>query len=398
MEYFLISNITLLFFYGFYRIGLKHLTFFNLNRWYILLSVLGAYLLPLPLLFQEATSTIYLPLIDLNQPVVEPESIVMVLDSVEGFGHQYGIWLSKLYWVGVAVGLILLCYRLIRVLSDRSDDNDYRSYNFFNRIRLGREVSQEDAIRQHEILHMRSGHSYDLVFLELIQLFNWFNPIFYLLKRELKLQQEYWVDEHFSNQKVEYAEKLLAYAMRVPISQFTHEFSNQSILKERVAMLFKEKSQPSGKKYYLLSIPIGLIVLVFSLNLSAYSFAGNISSGIYPQTTLQEKVHDYDQVEVKPRYPGGFDAFRREIGQTVEYPEEALKAGARGTVEISFVVHQDGKIGEVEVIKDVGHGLGAAVLVAVSKRKDWTAGEIQGNPVNVRYSLPVRFDLSAHQN
>lgn len=396
MEYFLISNTTLLAFYGFYRIGLKHLTFFNLNRWYILLSVLGAYLLPLPLLFQEATSAIYLPLIDLNQSVVEPKPIVAVLDSVEEFKHQYGIWLSKLYWVGVAVGLMLLCYRLIRVLSDRGDDNGYRSYNFFNRIRLGREVSQEEAIRQHEVLHMRSGHSYDLVFLELVQLFNWFNPIFYLLKRELKLQQEYWVDEHFSNQKVEYAEKLLAYAMHVPISQFTHEFSNQSILKERIAMLFKEKSQPNGKKYYLLSIPIALIALVSSLNLSAYSLADDISSGIYPQATPQEKVHDYDRVEVKPRYPGGFDAFRREVAQTVEYPEEALKAGVRGVVEVSFVVDQDGKVGEMEVIRDLGHGLGTAVLEAVSKRKDWTAGTIHGKPVNVRYLLPIRFDLSAH--
>ena len=77
---------------------------------------------------------------------------------------------------------------------------------FFNRIRLGRQAAQEEAIRQHtELLHMRSGHSYDLLFLELIQAFNWFNPIFYFLKRELKLQQEYWVDEHFSNQRVAYS-------------------------------------------------------------------------------------------------------------------------------------------------------------------------------------------------
>lgn len=397
MEYFLISNMTLLVFYGFYRIGLKRFTFFNLNRWYILLTVLGTYLLPLPLLFQETTSTVYLPLIDLNQPVVESKPMVMVLDSVEEFRHQYGIWLSRLYWAGVAIGLVLLCYRLIRVLRDRADENGDHSYTFFNRIRLGRQAAQEEAIRQHELLHMRSGHSYDLLFLELIQVFNWFNPIFYFLKRELKLQQEYWVDEHFSNQRVAYSEKLLAYAMRVPVSQFTHEFSNQSILKERIVMLFKEKSHASGKKYYLLSIPLALIVLVFSLNLSAYSLVDANSSGKYSQHPLQEEtVHDYDQVEVKPGYPGGFEAFSREVARATEYPEAAVKAGVRGTVEISFVVDQEGKVADKEVVRDLGHGLGAAVMDAISKSKDWTAGEVQGKAVNVRYLLPVRFDLSAN--
>lgn len=162
-------------------------------------------------------------------------------------------------------------------------------------------------------------------------------------------------------------------------------------------MLFKEKSHVSGKKYYLLSIPLALIVLVFSLNLSAYSLVDANSSGKYSQHPLQEEtVHDYDQVEVKPGYPGGFEVFSREVARATEYPEAAVKAGVRGTVEISFVVDQEGKVADMEVVRDLGHGLGAAVMDAIAKSKDWTAGEIQGKPVNVRYLLPVRFDLSAN--
>jgi protein TonB len=77
----------------------------------------------------------------------------------------------------------------------------------------------------------------------------------------------------------------------------------------------------------------------------------------------------------------------------------AREAGFEGTVFVRFVVEPDGRISNVEVLKDntPGGGLKEAALKAVESMNQmgdrWNPGKQRGNPVRVRVVVPVKFKL-----
>lgn len=56
-----------------------------------------------------------------------------------------------------------------------------------------------NEILNHEMAHIRFRHTYDLLLVELVKLFHWFNPFVYLLRNDLKEIQEYQVNRHLLN-------------------------------------------------------------------------------------------------------------------------------------------------------------------------------------------------------
>jgi len=77
----------------------------------------------------------------------------------------------------------------------------------------------------------------------------------------------------------------------------------------------------------------------------------------------------------------------------IKYPTLARDNDIQGTVVVSFVVGVDGRIRNVEVLKDIGSGCGDAVLQAMKKLGKFYPGKHNGRPVSVIYRLPVKFTL-----
>jgi protein TonB len=65
----------------------------------------------------------------------------------------------------------------------------------------------------------------------------------------------------------------------------------------------------------------------------------------------------------------------------------------QGTVAVTFIVNKDGSVSSGEIIRDIGGGCGQEVLRVLSLMPDWVPGEVDGLPVKVRFTLPVRFRL-----
>lgn len=82
------------------------------------------------------------------------------------------------------------------------------------------------------------------------------------------------------------------------------------------------------------------------------------------------------------------------FSEQLSYPPKAMSNKTEGTVVVQFVIGKDGSITDAEIIKDIGDGCGAAALQLVNKMPDWVPGRQRGVPVNVRYTLPVKFQLS----
>ena len=104
----------------------------------------------------------------------------------------------------------------------------------------------------------------------------------------------------------------------------------------------------------------------------------------------------YTNVEVSPEYPGGQKALENFFDYNVEYPQQAADNGTEGTVNVSFIVDENGKVVSPKIIgKRVGDGLEDEALRVVNKMRTWTPGKVKGKNVKTRLTLPVRFQLES---
>ena len=82
------------------------------------------------------------------------------------------------------------------------------------------------------------------------------------------------------------------------------------------------------------------------------------------------------------------------LSKKLNYPYKAVSSKTEGTVVIQFVISKDGSIQDAEIVKDIGNGCGTEALKLVNEMPDWVPGRQRGVPVNVRYTLPIKFQLS----
>ena len=129
-----------------------------------------------------------------------------------------------------------------------------------------------------------------------------------------------------------------------------------------------------------------LCVLFLTLGAQAQS-VDNVNSN-----AAKESV--YDQVEVKPEFPGGMTALVKYLQENIKYPSAALAEKAQGKAFVRFVVEKDGSITNAEIIKSTGNiYLDKEALRVASNMPKWKPGMQQGKPVRVFFMLPVSFKL-----
>ena len=111
--------------------------------------------------------------------------------------------------------------------------------------------------------------------------------------------------------------------------------------------------------------------------------------------TTDDGEEVYEVVEKMPKFPdGGMSGLMKYLSANIRYPEAAHKAGTQGRVTVQFVVGKDGSIGDVKVIRGVDPTLDAEAIRVISGMPKWKPGTQKGEPVNVRYTVPVMFRLT----
>ena len=129
-----------------------------------------------------------------------------------------------------------------------------------------------------------------------------------------------------------------------------------------------------------------LCVLFLALGAQAQS-VDNVNSN-----AAKESV--YDQVEVKPEFPGGMPALVKYLQENIKYPSAALAEKAQGKAFVRFVVEKDGSITNTEIIKSTGNiYLDKEALRVASNMPKWKPGRESGKAVRVKFVLPVNFRL-----
>jgi TonB family protein len=108
--------------------------------------------------------------------------------------------------------------------------------------------------------------------------------------------------------------------------------------------------------------------------------------------TQDTTVLSPDRVQVRPRFPGGLEAWGRFM-QQYQYPAEALKNKASGKAVVSFVVEKNGTLSSFRILQDPGYGMAEAAIQLLKRSPHWSPGVTNGLPVRVAITQP--FELEA---
>ncbi|MEO5683741.1 MAG: energy transducer TonB [Chitinophagaceae bacterium] len=109
----------------------------------------------------------------------------------------------------------------------------------------------------------------------------------------------------------------------------------------------------------------------------------------------KDKEGIYSRADKMPEYPGGEGALSKFVENNITYPQDAVDQDFEGTVNVSFVVDEKGKvINPVASGKMSGHGLDEEAVKIVKQMPAWKPGMVKGKAVKTRLLLPVTFKLA----
>jgi len=110
-------------------------------------------------------------------------------------------------------------------------------------------------------------------------------------------------------------------------------------------------------------------------------------------STQQDTV--YQLVDQMPIYPGGDDSLMKFLHHNIQYPP--IDEGddlAYSREVVSFVVNKDGTISDIKVLKSISRSFDKEIIRVISLMPRFTPGMLAGQPVRVRFLIPLHIHLS----
>jgi TonB family protein len=101
----------------------------------------------------------------------------------------------------------------------------------------------------------------------------------------------------------------------------------------------------------------------------------------------------YFPEEELAEFPGKQEALYKFIAKNVKYPKECIENEIEGRVFVKFVINQQGKITDCQIIRSVHPLLDAEALRVVNSMPLWRPAMMEGKPVKIEFNLPINFKL-----
>lgn len=272
---------------GYYWLALRNRNFHRYNRFYLLAAVATSLVMPFISIdflvpAQEPAGKLLLQTFDVITVDDAAAATENTTIAASGIFSSMNFWLATAYAAGTLfMGILLFrsasyIQRLRRryPLQELQDLRFYLTtepgtpFSFFKSIFWNNHIAvnstEGQQIFRHELYHVKQQHSADLLFMELVLLLAWFNPFYYLIRRELKVIHEFLADEHAASggDEYAYAELLVLFALQEKQQQLVHPFFHHSI-KRRITMLTRINKQKMGYWGRIMALPLSLFLFSF---------------------------------------------------------------------------------------------------------------------------------------
>ena len=270
--------------YAFYYVALKKLTFYNWNRYYLLISATVCIFLP----FLDVTRIVYTSSATIKQvteviPIITKVTVNNLSESNSTLTKEPAIsrWQIVTYCY-VAISLCILCrlfiqlYSLYRLKNKTSVineelnihhiDEEIIPFSFGKSIYVNinkHNINALQEIIQHEATHVNQNHYIDIVLSEILCAVNWINPFVWMLRNAIRQNLEFIADNQVvlsGFNKRNYQHHLLEIS-GISKYKIVNHFNTYS-LKNRITMMNKTKSKKISAIRFLLLLPLLCILLL----------------------------------------------------------------------------------------------------------------------------------------
>lgn len=438
-------GLCLIAFYLLWKLLLSRETFHRFNRVALLTVMVLALVLPWIRLSLDAPASVVSRMVVLDEVIVGTAGAAKPHEMASSW--TVTDVMAAVYATGMALVLMWLLhsrlslYRLMKKgrreplaggITLHVLPGDISPFSYFSHIVISEQDYRDNPreILIHEQAHIDLHHSLDVMFWNLVMLFQWWNPAAWLLGRELRQVHEYEADEAVLNQGVDvkqYQLLLIRKSVGDKLFSMANNFNYQS-LKKRIRMMTMKKSSQWKTLRALAVVPvIALALLAFA---NPKSVAAVVVTADVQQDRMTQSTEDkpelvivgmrpdniaeveaslqadeetkpqskkvYESVEQMPEFPGGLAAMMRYLSENIKYPPEAAKNNIEGRVVLQFVIDETGQVGDIQVARPVSEELDAEAVRVVKSMPKFEPGRQDGEAVSVWYTLPVNFKLQGN--
>jgi hypothetical protein len=400
ISYLLKSGILLLVFYAVYKLWLENEKMFRFNRGYLLASLVFSFVIPLQIIsFQTALSN-RIGLVQLNELVIQKSNENLSVISFNDF-------VIVLIMIVYAFGILFLTARFLYGLFSfykKTKNNEVQfikgekivlveepilPHSFWKSIFINKQEFENGKIPSeliaHEKAHLSQKHTLDLLFIEVLQIVFWFNPLLLFYKKAIKLNHEFLADEavnvQFQSVK-NYQSLLLDFASNKNTIALASNI-NYLITKKRLLMMTKKESPI---KVVLKACTVSIIAVVLMIAFSTKTIAQKAPN----KADVKEKdLYVLADVEKLPEFPGGIEEFYKFVGKNFKMPAAVGKNKIEGKTYMQFIIEKDGSLSDIITLRDSGYGIGDEAIRVLKLSPKWIAATQKGKAVRVMYSLPI---------
>jgi hypothetical protein len=310
--YLLKSTLCLAIFYAFYQLILEKETMHIVKRFYLLGGILASFLVPL------ITFTHYVERTTAYVPVTHQGTVVLLTHDVESGPNYLSIIVWSIYVLGVVFFAFKFGKNLLRITRRISKNPRVRTKNlfhvllnipttphtFFHYIFLNKEKFEANEIPKevllHEQVHAQQKHSIDTVFIELVQIIFWFNPLIYFIKKAIKLNHEFLADQGVLRQGANpsvYQNILLAFSSGAPTPVMAHSLNYASIKKRFTVMKTITPTKTKWLKSLLVIPLVSLLLYGFSERELIYQSTESrtVLADIQQKSATPKEIAEYNQ-------------------------------------------------------------------------------------------------------
>ncbi|OIQ20355.1 M56 family metallopeptidase [Lacinutrix sp. MedPE-SW] len=297
---------------AFYKLFLERLNIHTFKRFYLLGAVLISIIIPFIPFIEYIEPQFNVPYFEADHSV--PINLLPEEENLPVEPTNYlPIILWSIYGLGVLLFLTKFCINLFGIVSkikrnEKQKSGNYISvlvqdfivpHTFFSYIFLNKTRFEAKAIPQevllHEQTHAKQKHTLDILFIELLQVVFWFNPLLYLLKKDIKLNHEFLADEAVLKQGIDsstYQETLLQFSSTANEIPLAHAI-NYSLIKKRFTIM---KTQTSKKAVWLRSF---LLLPLLAGLLFSFSGREQVEKEVVPAMVFPKEIENQQNKPLK---------------------------------------------------------------------------------------------------
>jgi hypothetical protein len=304
MEYLLKTSIVVALFYFVFYLFLQRDTFFQSNRWFLLIGLIGSFIIPLitiPVYIDKVTTPVQ-SLVYFNGAAqttsANPFEVWELLPWIYALGVLF--FLTRFIFQVYALGLVLTQnsrkkYRGYSIIQCR---DELPPFSFFNWIVYNPDQFDEKELNQiitHEKVHVNQWHSIDILISKITSIILWFNPFIWLYRKSLEQNLEFIADQNTQDNvdcKKSYQYLLLKTGLPDHQLVLTNNFYN-SLIKKRIVMLHKKRSKISNQWKFALILPLlTLFLMSFNIKEIVVERPEDGNDLIYDTMDTFHEVHD----------------------------------------------------------------------------------------------------------